>query len=285
MKKICVILGFLLILVFAGCSDAENESAVSSKAQTELLTSNNVVMTVNSMGFEGDKPYISAIIKNKSDQHTIIYGQQFLIYNGINEIKPTETLSWPAISTTLKPSEESSQIFELGDFDLKENITYRLIKQYRIEGHSDTYSVYFDFEIDRSKTAGAVLTASNAVWTHNETVVLNDTPITYFLGEDNTLYSKAFNSSNVIKEWYEICKLEEFKITKDDFKGITNGKWHLNGVSVESIIADNEVALRHIKDENGNFDYFLKQKDGSVYYVRGWAGVNGLYQIFPMDAS
>ena len=214
-----------------------------------------------------------------------MYGQEFLILDGETKVNPKNDVVWESIAYILKGGDYNSQTFSLEDYDLKENTTYRLIKKYKIEGYDDNYSVYFDFKIDKSKIKGITLTKDSEVWTHKECVISDDIPI-YLLGEDNTLYSKiSMNSSNVIKNWYEVCKLEEFKITKDDFKGLSKGKWHINGESIDKIIAGNKIALRYIEDNNGNFDYFLRQNDGTVYYVKGWSGVNGLYQISKMDVS
>ena len=286
MKKGFAVLISLLMLCLVGCSYGGNNTAVSSSSNSELKTGNTVVMDIAGMGFENDEPYISCVIKNKSDQLTINYGPVFYIYDGEKEVKPNDNAVWDDSFFVLKNGEENSQTFNLKHYDLKENKTYRLAKYYNIEGYKDTYSMYVDFKIDRSEITGQVLTKKTDVWTHNDIPSLGEEIPTYLLGDDNVLYSKELiDGVNVIKEWYEICKLEEFDPTKSDFKGISNGKWNSKDYSLDKLLEENETALRHTIDENGNFIYILKQKNGDIYYVKGWSGVNGLYLIALLESN
>ena len=286
MKKGFAILVSLLMLCLVGCSYAGYESAVSTSSNSELKTGNTVVMDIAGMGFEDDEPYIACVIKNKSDQLTINYGPVFYIYDGEQEVKPNENAVWDDSFFVLKNGEENSQTFNLKYYDLKENKTYRLVKYYNIEGFKDTYSMYVDFKIDRSEITGQILTKKTDIWTHNELATSGEEIPTYLLSEDNILYSKELiDGVNVIKEWYEICKLEEFDPTKSDFKGISNGKWNSKDYSLDKLLSENKIALRHIIDENGNFIYILKQKNGDIYYVKGWSGVNGLYLIALLESN
>ena len=274
------------MLCLVGCSYAGYESAVSTSSNSELKTGNTVVMDIAGMGFEDDEPYIACVIKNESDQLTINYGPVFYIYDGEQAVKPNDNTVWDDSYFLLKNGEENSQTFNLKYYDLKENKTYRLVKYYNIEGYKDTYSMYVDFKIDRSEITGQILTKKTDIWTHNELATSGEEIPTYLLSEDNILYSKELiEGANVIKEWYEICKLEEFEPTKSDFKGISNGKWNSKDYSLDKLLSENKIALRHIIDENGNFIYILKQKNGDIYYVKGWSGVNGLYLIALLESN
>ncbi len=286
MKKLSVILILVLLCTFTGCSLTYNYDMASSNSPTDLFVSNNVTMEIGGIGFEDDEPYISGVIRNKSDQYTITYGQQFYIYDGEKEVKPKGTASWNAIAYIVKSGEEKSQTFYLKDYDLEENKTYRLVKKYTIKGYADTHSVYFDFKIDMSEPKGKIFSDGVDVWTHSVTGSLSFAEYvpTFLLSDDNVLYSNTANESpNIVKKWYEVCKLEEFELSKDYFKALSNGEWHLNGDSIDKIIANNKTALRFTEDDNGNFIYILKQNDDSVYYVKGWSGANGLYRIVKMN--
>ena len=286
MKKLFAVLISLLMLSLVGCSYTDYELVVSTSSAPNLQTGNTVAMNISGMGFENEEPYIACVIKNKSDQLTINYGPVFYIYDGEQEVKPNENAVWDDSYFLLKNGEENSQTFNLKYYDLKENKTYRLVKYYNIEGYKDTYSMYVDFKIDRSEITGQILTKKTDIWTHNELATSGEEIPTYLLSEDNILYSKELiEGANVIKEWYEICKLEEFEPTKSDFKGISNGKWNSNGYTIDKLIEENETALRHTIDENGNFVYILKQKNGDIYYVKGWSGVNGLYLIALLESN
>ncbi len=286
MKKGFAILVSLLMLCLVGCSSGGNNSAVSSSSTLNLQTSNNVVMDIAGMGFEDDEPYIACVIKNKSDQLTINYGPVFYIYDGEQEVKPNDNAVWDDSFFVLKNGEENSQTFNLKHYDLKENKTYRLVKYYNIEGYKDIYSMYVDFKIDRSEITGQILTKKTDIWTHNELATSGEEIPTYLLSEDNILYSKELNDgANVIKEWYEICKLEEFEPTTADFFGAVRGKWQLEDYPLDKLLEENQTALRHIIDENKNYIYILKQKNGDIYYVKGWAGVNGLYLIALLESN
>ncbi|MEE0898340.1 MAG: hypothetical protein U0L88_12035, partial [Acutalibacteraceae bacterium] len=261
------------------------ELVVSTSSAPNLQTGNTVAMNIAGMGFENDEPYISCIIKNKSDQLAINYGPAFYIYDGENEVKPNGSIAWDDGLWVLKNGQENSQTFNLKDYDLEENKTYRLVKNYNIEGYNDTYSMYVDFKIDKSEITGQILTKKNDIWLHNESTISVEEIPTYMLGDDNVLYSKVFNDANVIKHWYKTYELEEFKPTKDDFKGISEGKWSSQSYTLDKLLAENETALRYIIDENGNFIYILKQNNGEIYYVKGWSGVDGLYQISLLESN
>ncbi len=283
MRKLIAILISISLLALVGCANQEKQA--SSIEGATFKTNNNVVIEQCGMGFDDEKPYICIDIKNKSDQHTVIYGQEYYILKDGERLTPTGTVAWEDIAYTVKAGGTGNQIIYLDGYALKDNETYRLVKCYHIEGSSESFVGYIDFQIDRSEVKGSVLTPIYAAWLHNEANGFNDVP-TYLLGEDNILYSdSALNQPNVIKNWYEACKLEEFKVTKDDFKGLSEGNWLLKGCSIEKIIEENQAALRHIEDDYGNFEYFLKQKNGVIYYVKGWSGVDGLYQILIMDVK
>ncbi len=281
MKKSSVILLFFVIVFLAGCSAKNNQSEALKTNESNYLTSNNVSMTVNGMGFDDeDRPYISVGIKNKSDQNTIAYGMEYEILKDGREVELIGTVAWEDLACIVKSGEEGTQTVRLENYDLKDGEIYRLVKTYHIEGYEGTYSAYIDFKIDRSKINGKILAKKTDVWTHNEMNSADEDVPIYLLGEDNVLYSKTpIDSSYIIKHWYKVCSLEEFKIIKDDFEGLSNGKWHLKGNSINKVIENNNIALRHIKDQNGNYYYFLKQNNNDIYYVRGWSGVDGLYHI------
>ena len=38
-------------------------------------------------------------------------------------------------------------------------------------------------------------------------------------------------------------------------------------------------------DANGNYVYILKQKNGDIYYVKGWAGVDGVCLIALLESN
>ena len=286
MKKLFVVLISLLMLCLVGCSSDGNENAVSSSSALNLQTGNTVVMNIAGMGFENDEPYISCIIKNRSDQLTVEYGPVFYIYDGEKEVKPKGSIAWDDSLYVLKNGQENSETFNLKYYDLEENKTYRLVKYYNIEGYKDTYSMYVDFKIDKSEITGQILTKKTDVWTHNELTTSAEEIPTYLLGDNNILYSKTFNDgANVIKRWYKAYELEEFEPTKDDFKGISKGKWNSNGYTLSKLLSENDTALRYIIDENGNFIYILKQNNGDIYYAKGWAGVDGLYLIALLESN
>ena len=286
MKKILAVLISLLMLCLAGCSYAGYESAVSTSSNSELKTGNTVVMDISGMGFENDEPYISCIIKNKSDQLTINYGPFFYVYDGEQEVKSNDNEPLGDGLFVIESGEYNIETFDLKGYNLEENKTYRLVKNYKIEGYKDIYSMYVDFKIDRSEITGQVLTKKTDVWTHNDLSVLGEENPTYLLSDDNVLYSKTFNDDvNVIKRWYKTYELEEFKPTESDFRGISNGKWDLKDYSLDKLLAENKTALRHIIDENGNYVYILKQKNGDIYYVKGWAGVDGVCLIALLESN
>lgn len=286
MKKILAVLISLLMLCLAGCSYSSYESAVSTSSNSELKTGNTVVMDISEMGFENDEPYVACVIKNKSDQLTINYGPVFYIYDGEKEMKPNGNIAWDDGLYVLKDGQENSQTFNLKYYNLEENKTYRLVKYYNIEGYKDIYSMYVDFKIDRSEIKGQVLTKNTDIWTHNDLSALGEEIPTFLLGDDNVLYSKTFNDdANVIKRWYKTYELEEFKPTESDFRGVSNGKWNLKDYSLDKLLAENKTALRHIIDANGNYVYILKQKNGDIYYVKGWAGVDGVCLIALLESN
>ena len=286
MKKCLAVLTSLLMICLVGCSSDGNESEVSTSSTLNLQTGNTVVMDISGMGFEEDKPYITCIIKNRSDQLTVEYGSVFYIYDGEKEVKPNGNIAWDDGLYVLKNGQENSQTFNLKDYNFEENKTYRLVKYYNIEGYKDTYSMYVDFKIDRSEITGQVLTKKIDVWTHNELTISSEEITTFLLGDDNILYSKIFNDdANVIKRWYKTYELEEFEPTKDDFKGISKGKWISSGYTLDKLLAENETALRHIIDGNKNYIYILKQNNGDIYYVKGWSGVNGLHLIALLESN
>lgn len=285
MKKLFAVLISLLMLSLVGCSYAGYESAVSTSSNSELKTGNTVVMDISGMGFENDEPYISCIIKNKSDQLTINYGPFFYVYDGEQEVKSNDDEPLGDGLFVIESGEYNIETFDLKGYNLEENKTYRLVKNYNIEGYNDTYSMYVDFKIDKSEITGQILTKKNDIWLHNESTISVEEIPTYMLGDDNVLYSKVFNDANVIKHWYKIYELEEFKPTKDDFKGISEGKWSSQSYTLDKLLAENETALRYIIDENGNFIYILKQNNGEIYYVKGWSGVDGLYQISLLESN
>lgn len=286
MKKGFAVLISLLMLCLVGCSSDGNESEVSASSTLNLQTGNTVVMDISGMGFEEDKPYITCIIKNRSDQLTVEYGSVFYIYDGEKEVKPNGNIAWDDGLYVLKNGQENSQTFNLKGYNLEENKTYRLVKYYNIEGYKDTYSMYVDFKIDRSEIAGQVLTKKTDVWTHNELTISGEEIPTFLLGDDNVLYSKTNREdTNVIKHWYKAYKLEEFEPTTADFFGVVRGKWQLEDYSLDKLLEENETALRHIIDENKNYIYILKQNNGDIYYVKGWSGVNGLQLISLLESN
>lgn len=264
------------------------DSNVSQSQNTQNLsfeTNNNVRISANSFGISDGKPYISITLKNNSDQNVVLYGQDFYILDGDKVVEPNGTVFYDLLQFMLKSGESDVMSLDLQDYTLKENKVYRLVKNYKIEGSDKTYGGFIDFKIDNRDINGILLQSNLAYWKHkeyNENWELN--AYVYLLSNDNILYSDRYNSKeHIISNWYEVAKLEEFKITKKHFKGVSNGKWFVNGQSVDSLIAENETAYKFGEDDNGNFTYILKQKNGDCFFVEGWAGVGGLYRIVKMN--
>lgn len=286
MKKGFAVLISLLMLCLVGCSSDANEGAVSPSSTLNLQTDNTVEMNIIKLGFENEQPYIKCFIRNKSEEQAIEYGSVFYIYDGEKEVKPNGNIAWDDGLYVLEKGQENSQTFNLNNYDLEENKTYRLVKFYNFVGNNDTYGMYLDFKIDKSEIAGLKLKKKTDVWVHNDLPAFGDEISAYFLGDDNVLYSKTNREdTNVIKHWYKAYELEEFEPTTADFFGVVRGKWQLEDYSLNKLLEENETALRHIIDENKNYIYILKQNNGDIYYVKGWSGVNGLQLISLLESN
>lgn len=280
MKKGFAVLISLLMLCLIGCSSEGDGVAVSPGSNLNLQTDNTVEMNIMKLGFENEQPFIKCLIKNKSDEQAIAYSAAFYIYDGEKEVKPNVNIVWDDSLYVLENGQENSQTFNLNNYELEDNKTYRLVKFYNIAGNDDTYGMYLDFKIDKSEIAGLKLKKKTDIWIHNDLPAFGDEISTYFLGDDNVLYSKTSREdTNVIKRWYKAYELEEFEPTTADFFGAVRGKWQLEDYSLNKLLEENETALRHIIDGNKNYIYILKQNNGDIYYVKGWSGVNGLHLI------
>lgn len=264
-----------------------NSDKSSSETEKELnfATSNNVSISAIGFGYSEGKPCITISIKNNCEQNVVLYGQDFYILDGDTVVESNGTVFYDSVQFTLKSGESDILTLNLQDYTLEYNKVYRLVKNYKIDGIDKMFSGFAEFKIDSREVKGTLLKCVGTTYEDNYTdnAFGGYVPL-YLLGDDNILYSEKFNGKeNVIKKWYAIGKLEEFKVSKKDFSGTSLVKWYEGSESLDSIIANNETAFGYV-DKQENFYYkVLKQKDGFYYLIEGWAGNDGIYRVIKMS--
>ena len=292
-----VSLSIVIIMAIFFLTDPEGEeknqsgndvSEIQSSETKSFKTSNNVAVIGSSFGYnEQGHPYVFMEIKNNSEQSNLIFmGQDFYILDGEKVVVPSRTILYDSRKSTVKYHEYYDTDFDLQAYDLEDGKTYRIVANYKFDTYDEIYGAYVDFQFDSRKVSGTLLRSDVIYWEYDykENYWESEIPL-FLLGDDNKLYTRQYNGKkHIIKEWYEIGEPKEFKISKSDFKNISNGKWFISGESLDSIIKQNKTAIKYEKNDYEEY-LILKQNDGTYFFVEKNGSINGINRIVRMTTA
>lgn len=232
----------------------------------------NVGVRLIGMDLYGEKPSVEYELINHRDEQ-ITFGYEFHIYRVADGEKiDCRTFDSPGWWNLLAFMIESGKSFPFSDslvgYDFSEKGTYRLEKPFSI-GDGVEPIAYIEFEVDKPKFLDKKINGSQ----YESSRVVYDCGM-YSLVTDNISFRLSVSEDYVMSvcessdesAWCEIGKLEEIKLTEENFDRYLNQSpiWS-EGYSAEYLRSHNVRAWRI----PGKMVYILSQNNGTVLMACG----------------